>query len=473
MAILTSGTYTLNWGTISNAPLNQTIASPKKATVTYGAGYLIINGTRYNYTASFGGSPSVQGWGNLNMAIFQLSGGGYLVLGDPALNLSAYTYMLPNSSGTGTSIAVKQNKVTTPIATWGFNKGAGGMWNGKCFLTGTLIATPDGHIAVEKIIPGTQVMTHDKDGNSIIREVRWVGRNHITRQDGSDHLDNSPIRIKKNAFAENVPFKDCLLTSEHCLLIKGQFVPVRMLVNDRSIYRDTTIYDYDYFHIELDEHSILESDGILTESYLRTEENEFLHSIGNTSSPVKNWQQNAAAPLNTSTDFVEPIYQLYASRAETLGFPLTEQKIIESSVIEIMDQHGNLIKASRKNGNHHLFYIDRPTQNIQIRSGSGKPSDITGPFVDDRRDLGILVGKIEIISAKGRVEYTDHLEVATLDGWHVQEKVPYRWTNGLAQLHNLGEHENYFLSIEVVKHFPSVAIVDLLQEDGQLLSVAS
>ncbi|OAZ70812.1 hypothetical protein SRCM100623_02163 [Acetobacter pasteurianus] len=70
----------------------------------------------------------------------------------------------------------------------------------------------------------------------------------------------------KDAIADGVPYKDMLITAEHCLFFEGKFVPVRMLVNGVSIFYDKSITSYDYYHVETDQHSVITADGMLTEA---------------------------------------------------------------------------------------------------------------------------------------------------------------------------------------------------------------
>ncbi|MDT8872858.1 Hint domain-containing protein [Komagataeibacter rhaeticus] len=89
-----------------------------------------------------------------------------------------------------------------------------------------------------------------------------------------------PVRILKDAIADGVPCRDMLVTPEHSLFLGGGFVPVRMLVNGRSIFYDHAITAYDYHHIETERHSIIMADGVLTESYLDTGNRHIFHHRG-------------------------------------------------------------------------------------------------------------------------------------------------------------------------------------------------
>jgi hypothetical protein len=57
-----------------------------------------------------------------------------------------------------------------------------------------------------------------------------------------------------------------------------------------------------------------------------------------------------------------------------------------------------------------------------------------GPFVDDRRDLGVLVGEVAVWHGRQRVVSHLHLTAPELDGWFTREGEPGRWTDGNAVL---------------------------------------
>ncbi|WP_156477913.1 Hint domain-containing protein, partial [Acetobacter malorum] len=112
-----------------------------------------------------------------------------------------------------------------------------------CFLSGSMIRTPAGDVAVENLTIGHDVLTFDwKSNKQVSRPVVWVGKAHAAvRPELLDDAAGWPVRILKDAIADGVPYKDMLITSEHCLFFEGKFVPARMLVNGVSIFYDKSI----------------------------------------------------------------------------------------------------------------------------------------------------------------------------------------------------------------------------------------
>ncbi|GCD60847.1 hypothetical protein NBRC3280_3419 [Acetobacter pasteurianus NBRC 3280] len=135
-----------------------------------------------------------------------------------------------------------------------------------------MIRTCAGEVAIENIQIGDEIITFDgHSGGQTVRPVVWVGKAHaIVRPGLPDDEAGYPVRVIKDAIADGVPYKDMLITSEHCLFFEGRFVPVRMLVNGSTIFYDKSITFYDYYHVETDQHSVIIADGMLTESYLDT-----------------------------------------------------------------------------------------------------------------------------------------------------------------------------------------------------------
>lgn len=81
-----------------------------------------------------------------------------------------------------------------------------------------------------------------------------------------------------------------------------------------------------------------------------------------------------------------------------------------------------------------VFMLPVAAETVRLVSRTSRPSDVIGPFVDDRRRLGVLVGQVSLFDGKARVGLTDHLDKADLSGWDVLENSNSRWTNGDAVL---------------------------------------
>jgi len=355
----------------------------------------------------------------------------------------------------------------TPAATASIVQDGSNGWvvedNGTttCFLAGSMIRTPDGDVAVETLRLGSKVVAF-VDGEAVERTVTWAGRAHMLAKTGlSDAEAGYPVRILKDALAEGVPYKDMLVTPEHCLFINGGFIPARMLVNGRSVVYDRTMPSYDYFHVETAEHSVIMADGMMTESYLDTGNRHSFRQNGTVVSfggRARTWNDDAAAPLVVSREVVEPIFRKIEARAVNSGLENTASApvLTEESGLHLVTSTGQTLHQVRTANDRVMFMIPSDVTDVRLISRTARPSETVGPFVDDRRDLGVLVGEITLFDSGHTIRIDQHLTEAGLAGWDVQENVAARWTNGNAMLSLTARQPNSLgmLAIQVLAAGP-------------------
>ena len=147
---------------------------------------------------------------------------------------------------------------------WGtFPKGAPGT---NCLARGTLILTTHGEVPVEDLANGALVMTT----NGAL-PVKWIGRKTFRRNaSASWHPSVLPIRVSRFAIDNQTPQRDLYLSQEHSLLIDGVFIPVKHLVNGRSIAFDDAAKmseTIEYFSVELDTHEVVFAEGTAVETF--------------------------------------------------------------------------------------------------------------------------------------------------------------------------------------------------------------
>jgi hypothetical protein len=159
-------------------------------------------------------------------------------------------------------------KVKNAGALGSFPRGAPGT-NPNCFGRGTLIRTPHGEVPVEDLANGAFVMTT----NGTL-PIKWVGRQTIRRNaSASWHPRVVPIRVSRFAIDDRTPDRDLYLSQEHSLLIDGVLIPVKHLVNERSIAFDDNAKmseTIEYFCVELDNHQVIFAEGTAAESFRYT-----------------------------------------------------------------------------------------------------------------------------------------------------------------------------------------------------------
>jgi hypothetical protein len=140
-----------------------------------------------------------------------------------------------------------------------------------CFAAGTHIRTPDGELLVENLAVGDLVTTHAGP-----RPIKWIGRRcYEGRFIGQNHLI-LPILLRPHAIAENCPSRDLWVSPGHGICVsdsegKQVLVPAWRLINGTSIVQVAHVERIDYFHIELEEHSLLFAENLPAESFFEIE----------------------------------------------------------------------------------------------------------------------------------------------------------------------------------------------------------
>ncbi|WP_025884607.1 Hint domain-containing protein [Asaia prunellae] len=258
----TIGTYEVQYTILADAPYNQSAANAKLTKITYNAdGTFTIDGVtrsvQYILKTSIGPySPSYP------VMMIKATGGANILLAAPGFDLSKWIFVMPTMGSFQTTVSMSYNAPNATAAekstySRGMYAGVAG-WTGKCFLAGALIATPKGQVPVEELSAGDEILCFDCEGNKSVSIIDYVynGKNQNWFPDLN--TESCPVIIKENALADGIPNSDLTVTPEHCIFIDDFFVPVRMLVNGNSIYYDKSKTDYEYYHIYLKNHSIIE-----------------------------------------------------------------------------------------------------------------------------------------------------------------------------------------------------------------------
>ncbi|MCF6316014.1 MAG: Hint domain-containing protein [Marinosulfonomonas sp.] len=173
----------------------------------------------------------------------------------------------------GTLTVVGDTDVDEISFTYGIQSSTGGTDTGfvtidtiPCFVSGTMILTPDGEVAVETLQPGDLVMTHDEGP----QPLRWIGQRTVSAKAGF-----APVRIAAGTFGDH---RTLLVSPQHRVLIRDSLaellfgeaevlVAAKDLVNDKSI-RIQEGGDVTYVHLLFDRHQVIFSEGLTTESFL-------------------------------------------------------------------------------------------------------------------------------------------------------------------------------------------------------------
>ncbi len=135
-----------------------------------------------------------------------------------------------------------------------------------CFVAGTRIMTDRGEVPVERLAPGDLVRTLD-DG---LQPLRWVGRRTVAAEGRM-----APIRIAAGAIGNH---REIRLSPQHRVLMQTGLAELlfgagEVLVAAKDLVNGDTITvqetgAVEYVHILFDQHQIVFSEGLETESFL-------------------------------------------------------------------------------------------------------------------------------------------------------------------------------------------------------------
>ena len=189
-----------------------------------------------------------------------------------------------------------------------------------CFLCGTHLMSRAGPVAVETVAPGVRLLTRFA-GEA---EVIWVGRRTIDARRHRDPGAVWPVRILRNAVAPGVPCRDLLLSPDHAVFLGGVLIPVKYLVNGRTILQDRSVRRIEYYHVELNRHDVLLAEALPVESYLDTGnrggfENATAAITLHPAFGPCTWEADACAPLWGEGGPAEHIRALLQQRADAGG----------------------------------------------------------------------------------------------------------------------------------------------------------
>ena len=141
-----------------------------------------------------------------------------------------------------------------------------------CFARGTQLATPDGERAVEILKVGDHLITTDYGPLPIV----WISSSSHVWPGGAEQ--KLPILVTANALGEGKPHRDLVVSPHHKILLSnpeheldtgspGVLVPAKGLTSLSGIRQMKGKRRITYYHVMLERHAILLSEGLPTESF--------------------------------------------------------------------------------------------------------------------------------------------------------------------------------------------------------------
>jgi hypothetical protein len=252
-----------------------------------------------------------------------------------------------------------------------------------------------------------------------------------------------PIRVERDAFADNVPHRDLLVSPDHAVFVDGKLICARQLVNGTTIRRETGWTAVDYYHVELEQHAILLAEGLPAESYIDTGNSGFFDNSGRpmvlhpdltdeTSYPTR--EANSCVPFASDEARVRPVWQRLAERAAAIGRPRTRRMTTTDADLRIMAK-GQMIRPIYGDDKLVIFTLPRGPDEVRLVSHAQSPTEAC-PWLSDQRRLGVRVARLVLRSAEEVREVPmDHPDLVN-GWWDIEHDGPImsRWTDGEAVL---------------------------------------
>ncbi len=142
-----------------------------------------------------------------------------------------------------------------------------------CYVKGTRILTKDGYKNIEDIIVGDDVRVYAKikDGevtNRITDEstLKVTFNGYFTISYFNN--ENIPVTFEAGSLEQNIPSEKVSLSPWHKVLFNNKLFLAENLINNKTIYQSKDHESVTYYHIELEEHSIINAGGLFGETLL-------------------------------------------------------------------------------------------------------------------------------------------------------------------------------------------------------------
>jgi autotransporter passenger strand-loop-strand repeat protein len=295
-----------------------------------------------------------------------------------------------------------------------------------CFVTGTRVQTEHGPRAVETLAVGERVIT----AAGAARPIRWIGTRALDCTRHPQPQTVWPVVVRRDAFGPALPARDLWLSPAHAVAWGGVLMPVSLLQNGRTVLQ-VQRPRVEYWHVELDSHDLLLTEGLATESYLDTGNRCAFVNGGAYIEQHPDFLPRHAAetciPLVFGGPEVARAKALLLDRAAAAGHEVAD----EAGLHVVAD--GRVIRPIPLGDLRFGFVVPPGAADVALRSRWFVPAHME-PGSDDGRRLGVCVRRVQV----------DGMDVSLGDpawfgqGWYGLEYKPglhdQRWTDGEARL---------------------------------------
>ncbi|MBN8906484.1 MAG: Hint domain-containing protein, partial [Rhodospirillales bacterium] len=194
-----------------------------------------------------------------------------------------------------------------------------------CFAAGTRILTDRGEVPVEQLREGDRVITVNVPGPRRALPVEWIGHRRVDCSRHPEPRKVYPVRVRKDAFAPGMPSRDVWLSPDHAVYADDVLIPIKHLVNGRTITREQRP-EITYYHVELAEHAVLLAEGLPAESLVPgSDRSRFANGGGrlrlHPDFDALAWEADGCAPLVVTGPTLEAVRRRLDQQAENLCSP--------------------------------------------------------------------------------------------------------------------------------------------------------
>lgn len=180
-----------------------------------------------------------------------------------------------------------------------------------CFVSGTMIETPQGPRRIESLRVGDVVNT--VRGEQTV--IRWLGAKKVTASEAAANPALWPVTFEPGSLGNNLPTTRLQLSQQHRVLVRGPIserifgtndtlVPAKDFAAAPNVFLTCPEQDFWYYHIMCDRHEVVLANGASAETL-------YLGRMARTAlSPAALDEISLIFPDLGQNEFVEPAYFL-------------------------------------------------------------------------------------------------------------------------------------------------------------------
>lgn len=294
-----------------------------------------------------------------------------------------------------------------------------------CLVTGTLVRTTRGDIPVEDLRIGDVAVT----ASSQLRPIRWIGSTELECGKAANPRKCWPIRIAAGAMGPDKPSHDLIVSPAHgiCVtVVTDVLMPASVLVNGATIDH-VECAKVTYWHVELDEHDILVTNGLPTESYVDHGNRSFFSQTMGASIQLVNDHEQRCLTYVSDGPLIEAVRMQIHARALDMGWTLSDDPFADIHLIADGQRIDPMIDEGRAE-----FRVRSSVSELWLASEWGAPNLVSSS--GDGRRLGVCFSRLVIEDGVAEPRHIFADDNRLNDGFHYVEDGRRRWTAGRAHL---------------------------------------